>query len=215
MDDKTIFYLVGGALTLAALVISLIGVRNKQFPPEGVAARALLGFFTVLVLVTAVWAVLSAREEQAERREHLALAAEHAAEEGDHGASETETDPADPASPVEEAEESEERAAEKSAEGEGGDELETQGAQVFAANGCGSCHTMAAADASGTIGPNLDETLADRDAEFIRTAIVDPEADIAEGFGGGIMPTTYGEDISAPDLDALVAFIRFAVATSG
>jgi mono/diheme cytochrome c family protein len=31
------------------------------------------------------------------------------------------------------------------------------GAQVFASSGCGSCHTLAAADSSGTIGPNLDQ----------------------------------------------------------
>jgi len=32
------------------------------------------------------------------------------------------------------------------------------GAAVFAEAGCGSCHTFAAAGASGTIGPNLDES---------------------------------------------------------
>jgi mono/diheme cytochrome c family protein len=32
------------------------------------------------------------------------------------------------------------------------------GEEVFAAAGCGSCHTLAAAGAGGTIGPNLDES---------------------------------------------------------
>jgi mono/diheme cytochrome c family protein len=32
------------------------------------------------------------------------------------------------------------------------------GAEVFAAAACGSCHTLADADASGTVGPNLDNT---------------------------------------------------------
>lgn len=31
------------------------------------------------------------------------------------------------------------------------------GAQVFAAEGCGRCHTLAAAGSSGTTGPNLDQ----------------------------------------------------------
>lgn len=31
------------------------------------------------------------------------------------------------------------------------------GKRIFAATGCGSCHTLQAAGASGTIGPNLDE----------------------------------------------------------
>ncbi|HEX8690520.1 MAG TPA: cytochrome c, partial [Solirubrobacterales bacterium] len=34
------------------------------------------------------------------------------------------------------------------------------GAQVFASNGCGGCHTFAAAEAGGTVGPDLDQVLA-------------------------------------------------------
>src|SRR5213079_1464415 len=33
------------------------------------------------------------------------------------------------------------------------------GAQVFANNGCSGCHTLAAANAGGTTGPNLDKAL--------------------------------------------------------
>ena len=33
------------------------------------------------------------------------------------------------------------------------------GAQVFANNGCGGCHTLAAAKSGGQVGPNLDEVL--------------------------------------------------------
>ena len=33
------------------------------------------------------------------------------------------------------------------------------GGQVFANNGCGSCHTFAAAGSHGAVGPNLDEVL--------------------------------------------------------
>jgi mono/diheme cytochrome c family protein len=32
------------------------------------------------------------------------------------------------------------------------------GKQIFAAQGCGSCHVLADAGASGTVGPNLDES---------------------------------------------------------
>jgi mono/diheme cytochrome c family protein len=39
-----------------------------------------------------------------------------------------------------------------------GGETEPAGAAIFADSGCGSCHTLAAAGTSGTIGPNLDET---------------------------------------------------------
>ena len=34
---------------------------------------------------------------------------------------------------------------------------ETKGAAVFSSAGCGSCHTLAAAHATGTVGPNLDQ----------------------------------------------------------
>lgn len=37
----------------------------------------------------------------------------------------------------------------------------TKGKAVFASAGCGNCHTLAAANASGTIGPNLDSLKAD------------------------------------------------------
>jgi mono/diheme cytochrome c family protein len=41
--------------------------------------------------------------------------------------------------------------------GEGGQAIEsTGGAEIFAAAGCGDCHTLGAADAAGTIGPSLD-----------------------------------------------------------
>ena len=35
------------------------------------------------------------------------------------------------------------------------------GEEIFAANGCGSCHTLEAAGTSGEIGPNLDEAQPD------------------------------------------------------
>jgi mono/diheme cytochrome c family protein len=45
-------------------------------------------------------------------------------------------------------------------EGEGGGDVEgdpAAGEEIFAANGCGGCHTLEAAGTSGNIGPNLDE----------------------------------------------------------
>jgi mono/diheme cytochrome c family protein len=45
------------------------------------------------------------------------------------------------------------------------------GAQVFQSAGCGACHTLKAAGASGTIGPNLDQLRADAAnvASIVRT----------------------------------------------
>jgi cytochrome c oxidase subunit 2 len=72
---------------------------------------------------------------------------------------------------------------------------------------CASCHTLSDAGASGTTGPNLDESLADMDADQIREAIVNPNADIAQGFGPGIMPQNYGDLLSSEELDALVKYL--------
>jgi mono/diheme cytochrome c family protein len=41
--------------------------------------------------------------------------------------------------------------------GEKGGKSSAAGAKVFASAGCGGCHTLAAAQSSGTIGPNLDQ----------------------------------------------------------
>ncbi|MDX6554828.1 MAG: cytochrome c oxidase subunit [Miltoncostaeaceae bacterium] len=79
------------------------------------------------------------------------------------------------------------------------------GVQVFNATGCGSCHTLAAANASGMVGPNLDEALAGQSPEEIKTDIVDPEAKITEGFPPGVMPGNYGTSLSDEDLTNLVA----------
>ncbi len=40
----------------------------------------------------------------------------------------------------------------------GGEGDAAAGKEVFAANGCGGCHTLADAGAAGAIGPNLDDT---------------------------------------------------------
>ena len=81
------------------------------------------------------------------------------------------------------------------------------GREVFAAQGCGSCHTFSPAGTSGTIGPNLDDTLDGKDPGYVRRAIVDPDADVAAGFNAGVMPKTYEEQLSPQQLDDLVAFL--------
>jgi mono/diheme cytochrome c family protein len=79
------------------------------------------------------------------------------------------------------------------------------GAEVFLAEGCSSCHTLAAASATGAVGPNLDETLPDADPKYIEEAIVDPDAEIAQGFGPGIMPAY--QDLDPQSLQDLVDFL--------
>jgi mono/diheme cytochrome c family protein len=80
------------------------------------------------------------------------------------------------------------------------------GAQVFLAQGCSSCHVLAAANATGAVGPNLDETLPGQSPQEVEQSIVDPDAQLAQGFGAGIMPATY-EDMEPQELQDLVDFL--------
>jgi cytochrome c oxidase subunit 2 len=73
--------------------------------------------------------------------------------------------------------------------------------------GCASCHTLADAGAKGKVGPDLDKVLAGKDAEFIRTSIVDPNAFVEQGFQPNIMPQDYGKTLQQDQLDALVNYL--------
>jgi mono/diheme cytochrome c family protein len=85
------------------------------------------------------------------------------------------------------------------------------GKQVFASNGCGSCHTFEPAGSSGTTGPDLDELSDFAEnanqplADFTRTSISNPNEYVEEGFPEGIMPAY--DQLSEDDLNNLVAFL--------
>ena len=89
------------------------------------------------------------------------------------------------------------------------------GGQVFASNGCGSCHTFEAAGSSGTVGPNLDDVLAGQSPGQVEQSIVDPEADISQGFDAGAMPADYGQTIDPKDLQLLVDFLLGSAGNGG
>jgi mono/diheme cytochrome c family protein len=82
------------------------------------------------------------------------------------------------------------------------------GAQVFASTGCGTCHTLAAAESGGTTGPNLDEFLAPADDEAaIKEMIVDPNAEVVKGYPAGVMPPNYGDMLTPKELNDLIAYL--------
>ena len=104
----------------------------------------------------------------------------------------------------------EERAAGAAEEGggeEAGDGEAPDGKAVFTDAGCGGCHELADAGTSGGTGPNLDESLQGKDRAFIEESIVDPSAEIAEGFEDGIMPPNFGDTLQPAELDALVKYL--------
>ena len=86
--------------------------------------------------------------------------------------------------------------------------------------GCSGCHTLAAAGATGTIGPNLDVRLRTDCAspaskkirgasldQCIHTAITSPYRFIPSGYTSGIMPSNFAQRLSATQIQSLVSFL--------
>ncbi|HWH92371.1 MAG TPA: cytochrome c oxidase subunit II [Baekduia sp.] len=87
-------------------------------------------------------------------------------------------------------------------------DLFTKGETTTGATACGGCHKLADAGTAGGVGPELDKVLKGKDAAFIKESILNPNAEVAEGFDKGIMPDTYGKLLSAPEVDALVKYLE-------
>ena len=191
------FYIAGGALVVIALVVSFIGMRSDNFPSPTLL-RIGIPLVAAVVVVTAVLAVKTSSEE-AEHREH---------EQNEAASVESEVQNVE----NQQVGVDDESTGQPAPSSESPDAL---GKQVFADQGCAGCHSLEDANATGQIGPNLDEALVDKDEDFIRTSIVDPSDEVEAGFSDGIMPTTYGEDIAPDELDALVAYLYGATHPSG
>jgi mono/diheme cytochrome c family protein len=82
------------------------------------------------------------------------------------------------------------------------------GLAVWAEQGCGSCHTLAAANSRGFIGPDLASSLKGVPASYIRESIVAPDKAAAAGYATGMMPSDYASRIAPDDLDRLVSFLQ-------
>ncbi len=89
------------------------------------------------------------------------------------------------------------------------------GAQVFANNGCGGCHTLAAAKSGGVTGPNLDQNLPGMTAAEIHSSIVDPNKIIAKGYPANVMPQNYSTIITPQQLDQLVQYLIDSTSKGG
>jgi cytochrome c oxidase subunit 2 len=85
--------------------------------------------------------------------------------------------------------------------------LFTQGNPDTSATACGTCHTLADAGTTATTGPDLDKVLKGKDAAFIKQSILEPNAVIAPGYQPDIMPSNFGDTLSAQQVDALVQYL--------
>jgi mono/diheme cytochrome c family protein len=72
------------------------------------------------------------------------------------------------------------------------------GKQVFETAGCAGCHTLAAAGASGSIGPDLDK---------IKPSVATVEKQVTHG--GGVMPSFAGK-LSHAEIAAVAKFVSTA-----
>jgi mono/diheme cytochrome c family protein len=89
------------------------------------------------------------------------------------------------------------------------------GAQVFASNGCGGCHTLAAAGSGGVTGPNLNEVLPGQTTAMVKESIEDPNAKIAKGYPASVMPENFKQTISAMEINQLAEYLVEETAKGG
>jgi len=85
--------------------------------------------------------------------------------------------------------------------------------EIVASYGCGACHRIAGQ--SGAIGPDLSSIGETRDSDYLRRAILDPNAEVAEGYPPNLMPATYGSQFYAQELELLVAYMKASVGGAG
>ena len=201
MND-TVFYVVGIALVVCALVVSAIGLRFKQFPTSGAALGGVIAIFVVLVGGTTVFAWKNAEDEQHHREEE---GVEPPAVEPSGEVIEETTTPAETSTTT---------------TTQGGTTTTTtastaEGASLFESQGCTGCHTLEAAGSTATTGPVLDDALKGKSKDFIHTSIVDPNADIAKGFPPDVMPQTYEQAMTPEQLTALVDYVYASVNGKG
>jgi mono/diheme cytochrome c family protein len=79
--------------------------------------------------------------------------------------------------------------------GDGGGSGAAEGKQVFASAGCGSCHTLADAGTTGTVGPNLDQAKPSKELAVDR---------VTNGQGG--MPPFEGQ-LTAEEIQAVAEYV--------
>ena len=165
------------ALVLVAfsLFVSMILPRwRPDFPGR-------LGIFTALCVVLVAGMLTSVELFGEEKETHAAEAAEEKADTGGVDTGETLTAPTGteegdvPAEPAE------------------GDPA--AGKELFAANGCGGCHVLEDAGATGTQGPDLDS---------LQPGYEESVAQIANGGGG--MPA-FGGQLSEEEIENLAAYV--------
>jgi cytochrome c553 len=182
---EIVLIVVGGVFIALALLASMVIPRSRpNFPGRSVGWFVLGTIILFAAMLTAV--VISTGSE----------------EEGSDEAAVTESQPGETTAPPTESTETqptESTGAETgtgatTGGGEGGGDA-AAGKAVFASAGCVNCHTLAAAGATGTVGPNLDDAKPSADKVVER---------VTEG--KGVMPSFKGQ-LSDQQIQDVAAFV--------
>jgi len=77
--------------------------------------------------------------------------------------------------------------------------------EAFAQFACTACHIFE--ESGGQIGPNLSRIGATRDKEYLRRAILEPNADVTDGFLPNLMPNTYAQQMYVSEVEMIVDYL--------
>ena len=190
-SNKIWLALFAGVFIVFALLSSFVFPRRRpDFPGEQGRKWFIIG--TLALFVAMLFAVNVFAKEEEEPHAERAAETETTTQPGITDSTPTETAPTETA-PTETT---------GTAEGD-----PAAGKPLFTSQGCGGCHAFGPAGTNAAVGPNLDEALQGDDAASISEAIVDPNAEVAEGYAEGIMPDDYDQKLSDEQLADLVAFL--------
>ena len=71
--------------------------------------------------------------------------------------------------------------------------------------GCITCHSLSAGQV--VVGPSIAGIASRGDANYIRNSILDPNADLVDGYPADTMPNVWGSELSGEQVDQLVAYL--------
>ncbi|MEO5348767.1 MAG: c-type cytochrome [Magnetococcus sp. YQC-3] len=77
--------------------------------------------------------------------------------------------------------------------------------EILAANTCGACHKIG--KEAGELGPDLTNIGTTRDRDYLRRALLDPNADIAPGYTPEMMPANLGDVLYGKEVEMLVDYL--------
>ena len=183
---KIVLVLAAGIFIVFAIVSSFVlPRRNPDYPGNRLGAFIALTLVLFVALIGAMVVFAGDSEEEAAGGEAESTQPAGSATE----TTGTETEPTETATTETGGGETGE---ETPAGGEGD---AAAGEEVFAANGCGSCHTLEEAGASGSIGPNLDESQPSFELAVDRVTN-----------GAGAMPA-FGDSLSEEQIRDVAAYV--------